>query len=80
MLKIQAANNDGVWNEEGLSLPIIILAPWWMTCSCYTICPFSNILVYLILKRRTLALERQKLELESMVSEQPSDSGCRMSL
>jgi signal transduction histidine kinase len=71
VLKIQAANNDGVWNEEGLSLPIIILAPWWMTWWAVILYVLSVIfLVYLILKRRTLALERQKLELESMVSEQ----------
>lgn len=29
--KLKAANNDGVWNEEPLTLKIIILPPWWKT-------------------------------------------------
>lgn len=27
--KVKASNNDGVWNEKGVSLDIIILPPWW---------------------------------------------------
>ena len=26
-----ASNDDGVWNEEGTSVQIIILPPWWLT-------------------------------------------------
>ncbi len=29
--KVKASNNDGVWNERGVSLEIIILPPWWKT-------------------------------------------------
>ena len=29
--KLKASNNDGVWNEEPLSLKIKILPPWWKT-------------------------------------------------
>ena len=29
--KVKASNNDGVWNEKGTSLKIIILPPWWQT-------------------------------------------------
>ena len=28
---VKAANGDGVWNEEGASLEIVILPPWWRT-------------------------------------------------
>lgn len=28
---VKASNNDGVWNEEGASLKITILPPWWKT-------------------------------------------------
>jgi len=28
---VQASNNDGVWNEIGFSLSIIITPPWWAT-------------------------------------------------
>ena len=29
--RVKASNNDGVWNEEGVSLPILITPPWWDT-------------------------------------------------
>ncbi|HOT15659.1 MAG TPA: ATP-binding protein, partial [Bacteroidales bacterium] len=31
VFKVKAANNDGVWNETGKALKIIILPPWWAT-------------------------------------------------
>ena len=31
VLRVQASNSDGVWNEEGVSLPILITPPWWRT-------------------------------------------------
>ena len=29
--RVKASNNDGVWNEQGVSLHIRILPPWWST-------------------------------------------------
>ncbi len=29
--RVKASNNDGVWNEKGASLKIIITPPWWYT-------------------------------------------------
>ena len=29
--KVKACNNDGVWNEQGATLTIRILPPWWRT-------------------------------------------------
>ena len=31
VFRVQASNSDGVWNEEGVSLPILITPPWWRT-------------------------------------------------
>ena len=31
VLRVQGSNSDGVWNEEGVSLPILIMPPWWKT-------------------------------------------------
>lgn len=31
IFRVKGANNDGVWNEEGTSLNITILPPWWAT-------------------------------------------------
>jgi len=31
VFRVQGSNSDGVWNEEGVSLPIFITPPWWRT-------------------------------------------------
>jgi PAS domain S-box-containing protein len=31
VFKVKAGNNDGVWNESGKAVKIIILPPWWAT-------------------------------------------------
>jgi serine phosphatase RsbU (regulator of sigma subunit)/ligand-binding sensor domain-containing protein len=35
LFQVKAANNNGVWNEEGVSLKIIIKPPWWKTTWAY---------------------------------------------
>jgi PAS domain S-box-containing protein len=31
VFRLQGSNSDGVWNEEGVSLPILITPPWYRT-------------------------------------------------
>ena len=31
VFRVQGSNSDGVWNEGGVSLPILITPPWWRT-------------------------------------------------
>src|SRR5207344_1313850 len=31
VFRVQGSNSDAVWNEEGVSLPILITPPWWGT-------------------------------------------------
>jgi signal transduction histidine kinase/ligand-binding sensor domain-containing protein len=31
VFRVQGSNSDGVWNAEGVSLPILITPPWWRT-------------------------------------------------
>ena len=33
--RVKASNSDGIWNEEGASLEIIISPPWWATWWAY---------------------------------------------
>ncbi len=33
--RVKASNNDGVWNEQGVSVRIIITPPWWKTGWAY---------------------------------------------
>ncbi|MFT5517585.1 MAG: signal transduction histidine kinase/streptogramin lyase, partial [Rhodothermales bacterium] len=34
-LRVRAANPDGVWNEEGISLGVTVLPPWYRTAWAY---------------------------------------------
>jgi signal transduction histidine kinase/DNA-binding response OmpR family regulator len=36
-LRVKGSNGDGVWNEEGASLKIIITPPWWRTWWAYAL-------------------------------------------
>jgi hypothetical protein len=31
VVRVQGSNSDGVWNEKGASLSILITPPWWGT-------------------------------------------------
>ncbi len=31
VFRVQGSSGEGVWNEEGMSLPILITPPWWKT-------------------------------------------------
>ncbi len=46
--RVIGSNNDGVWNEEGATLIIIITPPWWKTWWAYTLygVAFISILFY----------------------------------
>ena len=35
--QVRASNNDGVWNEQGASLVILIAPPWWRTWWAYAL-------------------------------------------
>ena len=34
---VRAANNDGVWNETGAALALVIAPPWWRTGGAYAL-------------------------------------------
>ena len=34
--KVKGSNNDGVWNEQGTSITIVVTPPWWRTWWAYT--------------------------------------------
>ncbi|MBC6948215.1 GAF domain-containing protein [candidate division KSB1 bacterium] len=37
VFRVKASNNDGVWNEKGASIKIIITPPWWRTWWAYAV-------------------------------------------
>jgi serine phosphatase RsbU (regulator of sigma subunit) len=68
--RVKASNNDGVWNEKGISIKIIILPPWWETWWFRTLLIGSIILgAFLFYRWRVRAIEAQKNRLEKLVEE-----------
>jgi signal transduction histidine kinase/ligand-binding sensor domain-containing protein len=67
--KVKASNNDGVWNEKGTSLKIIILPPFWKTWWFKVILLFSLIIIIILIFRlRVSQLKKQKILLEQSVA------------
>jgi len=64
LFRVKAANNNGVWNEEGASLKITINAPWWKTTWAYIVYALllitASFAVNRYLRRRLLEKEREK--------------------
>ena len=67
--RVRASNNDGVWNNTGTSLKIIILPPWWKTL-WFKILVLSAIvfLVITVFRSRVRQLKNQKILLERSVA------------
>ena len=65
-LQVKASNNDGIWNEEGASLKIYIMPPWyrtWWAYSLYTIGLLALLWrLHSYQKTRTLRLERERTQ------------------
>lgn len=72
--RVKASNNDGLWNEEGTSIKIIILPPWWETWwfRVISISLFlgSGVAFYII---RMNALQKQNQKLEKTVAERTQE-------
>jgi len=63
--RVKASNNDGVWNQSGVALKIIILPPWWKTL-WFRILIISLIIVFVYgifwLRTRVLLKSEKKLK------------------
>ncbi len=58
-LRVKGSNNDGIWNEAGISLNIIITPPWWKTW--YAFLSYAIILFAMLYSIRKYELGRIKL-------------------
>ncbi len=56
--KVIASNNDGLWNNTGVSIKITILPPWWKTWWSNCLYFLLLIIVLLILRKNTLKKEK----------------------
>jgi two-component sensor histidine kinase len=61
-LKVKVANNDGVWNEEGYELKLIIVPPFWATWWFRSILVAAFIgAVFLFFKLRENRIKKEQL-------------------
>jgi len=67
---VRAGNNDGVWNEAGVSLPITITPPWWQTWWFRGLAGLAVVgLAVAGYSYRVRSLRRRTVELERQVTE-----------
>jgi len=76
--KANGSNNDGIWNDKGITLTIIITPPWWKTwwfriLLTLMVVFFAWIIIYRRIRRiriehevemKLLEIEKQKFDLE----------------
>ncbi|MCK7516481.1 MAG: hypothetical protein MZV64_01510 [Ignavibacteriales bacterium] len=60
IFRVKGSNNDGVWNEEGTSVAIIISPPWWKTWWAYS--SYALIFVFSLYGIRRYEMNRLRLK------------------
>jgi PAS domain S-box-containing protein len=73
VFRVQGSNSDGVWNEEGVSLPILITPPWWRTIWFRTLCAAVFLaLLWAVYRLRVRQLRRQEKKLRDVIQTIPT--------
>lgn len=74
--RVRASNPDGVWNEEGASIQIVIAQAWWATIWAYLLyLILASVAVYYVIRWRTrkqaakILAQEKELEKEREISE-----------
>lgn len=72
--RVKASNNDGLWNEEGASLVIHILPPWWKTWWFRATAGFLIVGIAIGYYRlRVNTIKQQNKKLESLVAKRTEE-------
>jgi signal transduction histidine kinase/ligand-binding sensor domain-containing protein len=70
VFRVKAANNNGVWNEEGASLSITVLSPWWQTLWAYAVYAIAflglGFLGNRYMRQRLLSKERERSQAKEL--------------
>ncbi|MDO8342377.1 MAG: two-component regulator propeller domain-containing protein [Cellvibrio sp.] len=75
--RVKASNNDGIWNEKGRSIQLVILPPPWKTWWAYTI--YAAIIIGLLLlfvrnqHQKVVVARNISRELEHKVAERTAE-------
>lgn len=71
ILRVKASNGDGIWNEEGISMALIITPPWWETWWAYG-------LYWLLLSLLLIAIyryQRRRWQLQTALRLEQQEAG-----
>jgi signal transduction histidine kinase len=63
--KVKGSNNDGVWNNNEISLSIVVLPPWWRSIYAYFaywVLILVSIFIFVKLRERKLINDKKILE------------------
>ena len=72
IFRVRGSNNDGIWNEKGASLKLIILPPWWQTWWAYSL--YGIIFLFGLYIFRRYELNRLNLKNQLKLEKVESDS------
>lgn len=65
---VLASNNDGVWNNKGVSIQVNIIPPFWKTIWFYSLMfVFMGIVIYILFRFREKQALKEKLRLQAEV-------------
>jgi ligand-binding sensor domain-containing protein/signal transduction histidine kinase len=79
-LHLKASNNDGIWNEEGLSIPIKVIPPFWATIYFRLgIVLFGFLIVFAGYRLRVRSVLNRSRQLESLILERTREIDQRRS-
>ena len=64
IFKVKASNNNDVWNEQGATLEVIVLPPWWLTTWAFALYVLLLLMLGLLINRylriRLIKQERER--------------------
>ena len=72
VFRVLGSNNDGIWNEKGAAVNLIILPPWWRTWWAYSI--YGLLFISGLYSLRRYELNRMKLKNQLKLEKVESDS------
>ncbi len=64
VFRVKGSNNDGVWNEKGIALTLIITPPWWSTWWAYILYGLFFVSGLYVIRRYELNRLRLKNQLK----------------
>ena len=71
---VQGSNNDGVWNEAGEQVKILVSPPWWMSLWFWSIVAVMSLVsIQGFIYWRLRSIRSQRQHLEKLVTEKTKD-------